>query len=230
MSSQSTLGKMLDSILPPMPPFLEMISAQAETLSKSMSIAVDYLEDPSEAKIKAMEELEATAASLRNAHLDKLNNSYSTPIDRADVMQAIGTLSFPVGSMTLLIEEMKALKIPSDNYILEMAVVLRETANALQRGYSKLATTPGQAKADAQTGMQCLSSVDRVYRKALGKLLTIDEDLRNMQAKQAGADVTTFIHVVDMLKKRETYRHMRNIASKMQEASGTLHAIVVQIG
>ncbi|MBF0126146.1 MAG: hypothetical protein HQM02_02945 [Magnetococcales bacterium] len=230
MSSNSTLGRMLDSVLPPMPPFLDMLTEQSEVLAKSMATAVEYLSDGDDNKIKTLAALDETAKTLRMKHLDRLNNSYSTPIDRADIMQALDTLSFPVGSMSLLAEEMKALKIGSDNYCLEMAVVLRETANALHRGYAKLSSTPGLADADAQTGMQCLESVDKVYRKALGKLFTIDEDIKNMKSKVEGADVVTFIHVVDMLKRRETYRHLRNIGSNLQRAASVLHGIVVQNG
>ncbi|MBF0178549.1 MAG: hypothetical protein HQM03_00840 [Magnetococcales bacterium] len=230
MSSNSTLGKMLDHVLPPMPPFLDMITAQAETLVNSMAAAVLCLSEPGQQSVLALSALEEQARKERMHHLDKLNNSYSTPIDRADLLQAINSLAKPVGSILLLVEEMQALKITSDNYCLEMVIVLRETASALHRGYAKLATTPGLAQADAMTGMQCLSSVDRVYRKALGHLFTIDEDLKNMQARQGEAKIDAFIHVVDMLKRRESYRHLRNVASSMQEAASVLHAIVVQIG
>ncbi|MBF0295324.1 MAG: hypothetical protein HQL96_09055 [Magnetococcales bacterium] len=230
MSSNSTLGKMLDQVLPPMPPFLDMITLQADILANSMAAAVQCLSEPGKESLQALSALEEQARKERMQHLDKLNNSYSTPIDRADLLQAINTLAKPVGSILLLVEEMQALKISSDNYCLEMVIVLRETAGALRRGYGKLATTPGLAQSDAMTGMQCLSSVDRVYRKALGHLFTIDEALKDMQTRKDEAKIDAFIHVVDMLKRRETYRHLRNVASSMQEAASVLHAIVVQNG
>ncbi|MEO5330404.1 MAG: hypothetical protein H7839_00130 [Magnetococcus sp. YQC-5] len=230
MSSNSTLGKMLDSVLPPMPAFLEMVTEQADVLAQSLSLAVECLSESNIDKMQQLTAVETKAKELRQKHLDKLHDSFSTPIDRVDLLQAIQTLATPVESMRLVLEEMHALKILSDNFCLEMAVVLRESATALHRGYSKLSTTPGLADPDAQVALQCLSSVDRVYRKALGKLFTIDSDVKDMKDKVADAEINAFIHVVDILKRREAYRHFRNIASKMGEAGAVLHSIVVQNG
>ncbi|MEO5330412.1 MAG: DUF47 family protein [Magnetococcus sp. YQC-5] len=229
-SSSSPFTKMLDNVFPRIPPFLSMISLQAELLAKGMSGAVDYLSESSTAKYHEIMKIETQAKEMREKHLDVLNNAFSTPIDREDVLRSIITLEVPVGSIRIVVEEMEALKIKTDNYLLEMAIVLRETANALQRGFSKLDTSPAMADPDAQVGLQCLANVDRIYRKALVNLYSIDDDLSKMRSRSDGAEVQAMIHVVEMLKRREIYRHIRNIAGKMGDAASVLHGIVVQIG
>ncbi|MBF0628102.1 MAG: hypothetical protein HQL91_07760 [Magnetococcales bacterium] len=224
------MSKMLDAILPPMPAFLDMISAQAEILAKCMANAVDCLTDPDPIRFQTMADIETKAKELRSRHLDKLSDSFSTPIDRSDLLQAINTLEIPVESMVEAIEEMRALNVTSDNYCLEMAVVLRESAAALQRGYGKLASKPGQADPDALMAMKCPTSVDLVYRKALGKLFNIEEEVKNIRSREEEAHIAAFIHTVDILKRREAYRHLRNISGKMGDAASVLHTIVVQIG
>ncbi|MBF0295326.1 MAG: hypothetical protein HQL96_09065 [Magnetococcales bacterium] len=228
--ANSPFTKMLDNVFPRIPPFLSMISQQAEALAKGMSVAVDYMSEPTTARFHEIMKIETLANELREKHLDVLNNAFSTPIDREDVLRSIIALEVPVASIRVVVEEMEALKIRSDNHLLEMAVVLRESAAALQRGFSKLDTTPAQADPDAQVGLQCLTNVDRIYRKALVHLYTIDDDLNKMRTHADGAEVQAMIHVVEMLKRREIYRHLRNIAGKMGDAASVLHAIVVQIG
>lgn len=229
-AANSPFTKMLDNVFPRIPPFLTMITVQADILAQAMTVAADYLSEAKSTKFQELVKLESQAKTLRDQHLDNLTNAFSTPIDREDVLQSIIRLEIPVGSMRVVIEEMEALQIKSDNFCLEMAVVMRETASALQRGFSKLDTTPAKADADAQVGLLCLTNVDKVYRKALAKLYNIDEDIQRMKNHSVDAEIMAMTHVVEMLKRREIYRHMRNIAGKMGDAAGTLHGIVVAIG
>ncbi|MBF0214487.1 MAG: hypothetical protein HQM00_13165, partial [Magnetococcales bacterium] len=202
----------------------------ADLLAQCMTVAVDYLAEPTTANFHEIIKIETHAKELRAQYLDKLNDAFSTPIDREDVLRAIITLETPVASIRVVVEEMDALKIKSDRYLSEMAVIMRESASALQRGFTKLESTPALADPEAQVGLQCLSNVDRVYRKALVELYNIDDDVNKMRAQADGAEVQAMIHVVGMLKRREIYRHFRNIAGKMGEAASVLHGVVVQIG
>ncbi|MBF0417371.1 MAG: hypothetical protein HQL86_03875 [Magnetococcales bacterium] len=224
------MSKILDAILPPMPAFLDMVSAQAEILAKCMSTAVDCLTDPEPIRYQALADLENSAKALRARHLDKLSDSFSTPIDRADLNEAIITLETPVEEIRETIEEMRALGVDSDKYLLEMAIVLRESASALQRGYSKLATKPGQADPDALAAIACPGRVDAIYRKGLGRLYTLNEDMEAIKARDEDIRIATFIHTVEILKRREAYRHMRSVSLQMGDAAEVLHTIVAQIG
>lgn len=222
------MSKMLDHILPPMPAFLEMVSAQAELLAKAMTTAVDCLTDADPIRFQTLTDIENSARELRRRHLDKLADSFSTPIDRADLLQSINTLERPVEAIVEAVEEMQALQIISDNYCLEMAVVLREAGSALQRGYAKLSSTPGQAKPDAEMALQCPSSVDQIYRKGIARLLTVDPD--EVRARDPEIQIATFLHTVEILKRREAYRHLRNISGQIGEAAEVLHSIALQNG
>ncbi|MBF0614166.1 MAG: DUF47 family protein [Magnetococcales bacterium] len=222
------MSKMLDHILPPMPAFLDMVSAQAELLAKCMLTAADCLTDPDPIRFQALADIERSAKELRQRHLDKLSDSYSTPIDRTDLLQAINSLETPVEAMVEAMEEMRALQVTSDNYCLEMAVVMREAASALERGYSKLATKPGLAKPDAEMAIQCPNTVDKIYRKGIAKLFTVDPD--DVRTRDPEIQIATFIHTVEILKRREAYRHLRNISGQVGDAAEVLHSIVMQIG
>ncbi|MBF0126591.1 MAG: hypothetical protein HQM02_05200 [Magnetococcales bacterium] len=230
MSTQSTLGHMLDQVLPPMPPFLAMITRQAENLAQGFSHACEFLLEGEAVSRAALANREEKARTLRLQHLSRLQQSFSTPIDRSDLLQAITTLEAPMGTLHLVIEEMDALGITSDNYCLEMAIVLREAAHALHRGYGRLADAPGLAEPDAQMGLECLPSVERVYRRALAAIYAVEEDVQRLRAKEEQAEMNAFVHMVDILKRREIYLQFRSIAVQLSEAAAVLHGIVVQIG
>ncbi|MBF0178544.1 MAG: hypothetical protein HQM03_00815 [Magnetococcales bacterium] len=230
MSIHASFGKVLDQVLPPIPPFFEMMVAQADVLTEGFALAADFFAEAGAIPVRDVAGIEEKGKVLRKRHLDKLYQSYSTPVDRTDLLEAINTLEAPLGSLRLLLEEMEALGIGSDPFLLEMAVVLRESAGALRRGYAKLADTPAMADPDAETGMRCLASVDQVCRKALGSLYTIDEMTLRLQEQAGEERISAYRQLVDLLKKREVYQHFRSIAGEMHAAASVLHTIVVQIG
>ncbi|MBF0295318.1 MAG: hypothetical protein HQL96_09025 [Magnetococcales bacterium] len=230
MSTQASIGKMLDQVLPPIPPFFAMMVDQADILVAGFARAADFFAEAGAIPIADVVAIEEQGKGLRKRHLDRLYQSYSTPVDRTELLEAINTLEAPLGSLRLLLEEMDALGIGSDPFLVEMAVVLRESAGALRRGYAKLADTPSLADPDAETGMSCLASVDQVCRKALGSLYTIDEMTLRLQAQAGEERISAYRQLVDLLKKREIYQHFRSIAGEMHAAASVLHTIVVQIG
>ncbi|MBF0308750.1 MAG: DUF47 family protein [Magnetococcales bacterium] len=229
-SSNSLFGKMLDNVFPRVPPFLSMITVQCEILTSSLNILAGYMGGEVKDAVANIAKQEEAAHALKEKHLDILNNAFSTPIDREDVLRAITTLDIPVGSARVVMEEMEGLKVAADKFSLEMSVMLREAATAIQRGFGKLETNPGSADPDALGALQTLLGIDRVYRKALGSLYTIDEDLKRFAAHTEDAEVKAMQHVVDMMKRREMYRHLRDLGIQLSDAARVLHSIVVQIG
>lgn len=227
--SNTPFTKMLDNVFPRIPPFFRYISEQCDVLLKASECLVQYLSSGDTSKGNELVACNAQAQELKIKHLDILNNAFSTPMDREDVYRSLTVLDVPVASALITFEEMESMKISTDKFCLEMGKALRESAAALQRGYSKLDTDPASADADAQAARACRGSVDKIYRLALAELYTIDDDIKKVEAHTSGAEAQALIHMVDMLKRREIYRHLHVASRQMGDAADILHGIVIQL-
>ncbi|MBF0124985.1 MAG: hypothetical protein HQL60_06590 [Magnetococcales bacterium] len=230
MSGTNTpFTKMLDNVFPRVPPFFKYIDEQCAVLLQSYEQLVEYLESGDSAKGKGLIACDKEAQDLKTKHLDILSNAFSTPMDREDVYRSLTILDVPVSSALITFEEMEGLRVKTDKYCLEMGILLREAAAALKRGYSKLDSDPAAADADAQTARSCRGTIDKAYRRALAELYTIDEDIKKLEAHASGAETQAISHVVDMLKRREIYRHLHVASRQMTDAADVLHGIVIQL-
>lgn len=225
----SPFTKMLDNLIPTIPPFLDMMTAQADVLAKGMSALVDYLSEPSTAKFHLIMQLETQSRELRDLHMDILYDAFSTPIDREDVLQSVLGLRVPVRKIRSLVEEMESLQIKTDRFLLEMAEVVRESALSLHVGYAKLDTAPGTADGDAKLAIKCSENVDKINGKGLVSVCNIDAHVNRLRTKETGADADAIVHVVEIITRREIYRHMQHLAEEITDVGMVLRRIVTKI-
>ncbi|MEO5350156.1 MAG: hypothetical protein H7836_10980 [Magnetococcus sp. YQC-3] len=227
--SSPVFGSLLDNILPRVPPFFQMLHEQTEMLVKALSALVVYLEKGEPIRAGEVASIEAQAAEFKEKMLEILNNAFSTPMDREDVYRAICSIHEPIWSARIAAEEMDALGIKSDRYAVEIATILREAATALERGYGKLDKSPASADGDAVAASRCQTNIDKAYRRALAALYNVDETLQSLQADASNSKVDAMNRVVDILKRREMYRHLHFAGRQMADAGTVLHGIVVQM-
>jgi uncharacterized protein Yka (UPF0111/DUF47 family) len=91
-----------------------------------------------------------------------------------------------------------------------MALHIREGADALARGFARLATDPAAAGVDANAARKAERTSEKAYRRAIVELFQGDDYL-------------------NMFKRRETYRHMSNAADRVADAARALNNIVVKL-
>lgn len=227
--SNPVFGSLLDNILPRVPPFFQMLHEQTEMLVKTFSALVLYMEKGEHARASEVVTLETQASEFKEKMLEILNNAFSTPMDREDVYRAITSIHEPIWSARVAVEEMDSLGIKSDRYAVEIATILREAATALERGYGKLDKSPASADGDATAASRCQNNIDKAYRRALADLYNVDATLQSLQADSANSKVDAMNRVVDILKRREMYRHLHLVGRQMADAGTVLHGVVVQM-
>ncbi|EXI90578.1 MAG: hypothetical protein AW12_01420 [Candidatus Accumulibacter sp. BA-94] len=148
---------------------------------------------------------EHEADRVKASNLGVLSEAFSTPIDREDIHAAIMTLDDIVNYCKSTVVEMDVLGLKPDKHSLEMAMHLREGAEALARGFGRLGTDPAAAGGDAAPER----TVEKAYRRAIAELFQGDD----------------YLH---MFKRRETYRHLSNAADRVSDAAAALDNIVVK--
>ena len=65
--------------------FYKMLSDQAQKVEEGMNALFQFMEDPSEANGKRVEQIENEADELRRVLIVELNQTFVTPIDREDI-------------------------------------------------------------------------------------------------------------------------------------------------
>lgn len=202
--------RLIDRVFPSTPDFFALLSEQCDMVAVSVNHFVHYLEtgDTKAGKEVKQDEHAADKIKARNIHL--LNEAFSTPIDREDIYRAITHLDEVVNHCKATVNEMTALDLDPDEHMVKVGQAIREGVDALVEGYAALQTNPEAAFGSADAARKAERRVEKAYRRALADLFKGDDYL-------------------NMLKRREIYRHISNCADRMADAANTLHDIIVKI-
>jgi hypothetical protein len=194
-----------------------------------MEVFVQFMENGDLDLAKQVRALEKRGDELKARNTDILNKSFSTPMDREDIYRAIATIDHIANYAKTTTREIEVLNVTPDKYMLELAVLLKEGAYALQRGYRKLSVSPQQAEDDSQAARKAERSSEKVYRRALGELFREESYLEILNNQETDTRAAAVKLVLEIFKRREVYRHMSNASDRLARAGEVLHDIVVKI-
>ena len=248
MSEGSTniVTRLVDRVFPRSQDFFGLINQQCDLVVASSEAFVEFMRNGDPEFAVKVRELEHKGDELKARNIDILNRAFSTPMDREDLYRAMVSVDQVANYAKTTVREMELLAVAPDSYTLEMSILLRDGAEALQQGFAKLASDPAAAEPFAQAARKAERNTEKVYRSALAELLDAkryvetqapqDPEIEALakifepmaQHGQSVAYALTF--VVSTIKRREVYRHMSNAADRVAEAGEVLHDIVVKIG
>ena len=228
-NKDSLLTRLVDRVFPRMPDFYALLNEQCDLAVEAMEVFVQFMENGDKALARQVRALEKRGDKLKARNTDILSRSFSTPMDREDIYRAISSIDHIVNYAKTTTREIEVLNIRPDQYMLELAVLLKEGTYALQRGYHKLTENPSQADEDAQAARKSERSSEKVYRRALGELFKEEGYIKMLADKEADTKRTAINLVIEIFKRREVYRHLSNAADRLARAGEALHDIVVKI-
>jgi uncharacterized protein Yka (UPF0111/DUF47 family) len=227
-SADSVLTRLVDRVFPRMPDFYSLLNEQCDLVVEAMEVFVQFMENGDNALAKHVRALEKRGDELKARNTDILSKSFSTPMDREDIYRAIASIDHIVNYAKTTTREIEVLAVEPDNYMLELAVLLKEGAYALQSGYGKLSENTQQAEADSQAARKAERSSEKVYRRALAELFREEAYLEMLASQETDTKVAAVKLVLDIFKRREVYRHLSNAADRLARAGEVLHDIVVK--
>lgn len=225
----SLLRRLLDRVFPRAPDFYRLLNQQCDMAVEAMQTFAEFVRDSDSEKGARVRELEHEGDDLKRRNMDELNQSFSTPMDREDILRAVVSIDDIIDYAKTTVREMEILEVTSDPPMQQMAALLLEGTLALQRGYAKLDSKPPDAEADAQHAHKTERRVEKVYRSAVAELF--DEQRIAGLADSAGREAVpaALTAVLRMLRRRELYRHLSNAADRVEIAAEILHDIIVKI-
>lgn len=205
----SFLRRLHDRLFPKMPDFYQILAHQSEQVAWTAALLVEFMETGDRQVSARILEDEHAQDVLKVRNIRRLNEAFSTPMDREDIYRAIVDLDEVVNYCKTTVNEMDVLGVTPDKTTLELAVHIKEGADALAAGFSKLAKAAEAAGEDADRARKAERRAEKAYRRGLA-LLFQGEDF------------------INMFKRREIYRHLSNAADRIAAASFTLHDIIVK--
>jgi hypothetical protein len=194
--------------------FIELLIQQAEYTVRGVEALLEYLNSPSEERAKAVRDMEKEADEIRRILIDELNRTFITPIDREDIHALSRAIDDVLDYAYTTLDEMVILDVKPNAYMQRMVSLLRDAAHEIHLGVLRLADHPAVAEDHAVRAKALENRMESVYREALANLFHMPRDLE---------------HVVEMLKLRETYRHLSNAADRGDEAANVLTDVVVKM-
>jgi len=227
--TDSVFTSLVERVFPRTPDFFSLLNEQCDLAVDAMETLVRFMEKGDPDMARQVRVLEKRGDELKARNTDILNKSFSTPMDREDIYRAIASVDHIVNYAKTTTREIEVLKLQPDEYMLELAVLLKEGSCALQRGYRKLAHHPVHADVDAQAARKAERSSEKVYRRALGELFREDSYIQALEKRDGDTTVTAINLVIEIFKRREIYRHLSNAADRLARAGEVLHDIVVKI-
>ncbi len=194
--------------------FVRLLLDQASLTLKGMKLLKTYMEEHDPAVAQEIMIAEKEADEVRRILIDELLRTFVTPIDREDIFALSRAIDDVIDYANSTVDEMEILNVEPTPYMRRMASLLSDAAYEIHLAVQRLEDHPRVASEHAQRAKALENRLEHVYREAIADLFSGPQDVE---------------HVVQMLKKREVYRHLSNAADRGDEAANVIADIVVKM-
>jgi predicted phosphate transport protein (TIGR00153 family) len=193
--------------------FHNLIEQQAETTYEGLQLLEKYLATPSPELAEQLSLKEKEADEVRRILIDELNRTFVTPYDREDIFALSRSIDDVLDYAQTTVSEMDVLDVEPTPYMQRIASLLRDASYEIYLATQRLRKHPSVAIDHAQRAKALENRVEAVYREAIADLFDSADSVD---------------HIVEMLKKREIFRHLSNAADRGDEAANSISDIVVK--
>ncbi len=194
--------------------FHKLLIDQARVTLEALESLVEFMETEDPAAAEHVQRAEKEADELRRILIDELNRSFVTPFDREDIFALSRAIDDVLDYSDTTVDEMRMLGIRPNDYLRRMTSLLRDAGNEIYLAMLRIKDHPNVALDHATRAKALENRVEHVYRQAIADLFQGPEDVE---------------HIMEMLKLRETYRHLSNAADRGDEAANIIGDIVVKM-
>lgn len=170
-----------------------------------------WLDDRSEEAKNGILAAEKRADQTVQRIEEQLDQAFSTPFDREDIHAIAFGFDEVADYAKATVREMEILDVPSDPFLAEMLDLLIQGTDHVTAAIEALQHAPRTAREWARQAKKVENAVEVVYRNAVRALFE-------------GRDV------IDILKRREIYRHLSNAADKLDRVADIIAIAATKLG
>ena len=196
--------------------FISLLIEQSEVTAEGLRL-LEKLVSASETGSKALEQMRAKeleADEIRRILIDELHSTFVTPLDREDIF----TLSLYIDDILdyayATIRHIDLLCIDIDDHLVNMIKLDREAAEEITLAIRRLSANPRVAGEHARRAKKLENDVEEIYRLAISELFRKAKDVKPLMV---------------MLRRREVYRHVSNMADRANDAADVIGMVVMKL-
>jgi uncharacterized protein len=190
--------------------FYKLLAAQSEKTLEGIKQLKLYMKTGLNEDGEKLVAFEKEGDELRRILIDELNKTFITPFEREDIFILSRAIDDMLDYSRSTYEEMQILGLHPTDETRSMVELILEASEDINYAIAYLKNNPRIASEHAVTAKKVENKTETEYRKCLVKLLEGDD-------------------VKYILKMREVYRHLSNLADKIDYAADVIGHIVVKI-
>jgi len=228
-NSKSLALRLIDRVFPRMPDFYGLINEQCDLALEAMLVFTSFLESGDKEIAQKVRDLEHRADDLKHRNIRILNASFSTPMDREDLYDAIAGIDHIINFTKTTVFELRVFDVKPDKCMRKLAKQLTLGVEALRGGFALLEKDPAGAEPYAREAHKAERRMKKIYRRGLVMLLDKERFKQQNSNQSAGQEELALDFVVYVTKKREIYRHLSHAADRLARVSELLHDIIVKL-
>lgn len=202
--------KLFSKLYPKEKDFYRMLYEQSSKALEGIKQLGKYMETGLEEDGEKIIEFEREADELRKALIDELNNTFITPFEREDIFNLSRAIDDMIDYSRSTFEEMQIFELKPTDETRNMVNLLVEAAEEINHAVNYLKDHHEISAKHAVKAKNLENQVEREYRKILAELVKGDD-------------------IEYILKMREIFRHMSNLADKIDYAADIIGHIIVKI-
>ena len=189
--------------------FYKLLFDQSQKTLEGITILLDYMNTGNDDTGKKVIGLEEEADELRRVLIDCLDKSLVTPMDREDIFRLSGAIDDIIDYARTTVEEMDIYELKPTEALKDMVLIVLEATKSIHNSMKYLKDHKTIAAENAVRAKKLENELETMYRIKLKELVQ-NED---------------FCFV---FKMREVYRHMSNLADKVDIAANAIAHIIVK--
>ncbi len=196
--------------------FIALLMEQSELTVAGLKRLEKWLQQ-TEINAKTIEEMrvaESQADEVRRILIDELHNTFITPLDREDIFNLSLHIDDILDYAYSTVEEMRLLQIDADSHLLKMIQLNLQASEEIALAIQRLTANPRVSGDHARRAKKLENEVEQEYRLAIADLFSKVADHK---------------HITLLLKRREVYRHVSNMADRVNKAADVLGMIVMKL-
>jgi hypothetical protein len=228
-NSKSLALRLIDRVFPRMPDFYGLINEQCDLALEAMQVFTSFLESDDKEIAQKVRDLEHRADDLKHRNIRILNASFSTPMDREDLYDAIAGIDHIINFTKTTVFELRVFKVKPDKCMRKLANQLTVGVEALRAGFALLEKDPAAAEPYAREAHKAERRMKKIYRRGLVMLLDKERFKQQNTSESAVPEDLALDFVVYVTKRREIYRHLSHAADRLARVSELLHDIIVKL-